>query len=194
MANRPDCPIDLNGLSSHDRACVMICRHDCPIDLTGLDSKDRAWVMVERHDCPIDLTGLSSYNRAKVITSRPDCPIDLTGLNPKDIAWVMASRAQDRHVQLERGGTMNADPRRLLLLHGYGAKTGQAFSHFIDPDSEAWFGVDDSMLVILERGPRSQRYRMTWDDVLVDWPSPRRVRTHQAQSDRWGSLGAWPSP
>ena len=60
---------------------------------------------------------------------------------------------------------MNADPRR-LLLHGYGAKTGQAFAHFIDPDREVWLGVDDSMLAILERGPRSQRYRMTWDDVL----------------------------
>ena len=62
---------------------------------------------------------------------------------------------------------MDADPRR-LLLHGYGAKTGQAFAHFIDPDSEVWFGIDDSMLAILERGLRSQRYRMTWDDALAN--------------------------
>ena len=62
---------------------------------------------------------------------------------------------------------MNADPCR-LLLHGYGAKTGQAFAHFIDPDREVWLGVDDSILAILERGPRSQRYRMTWDDVLAN--------------------------
>ena len=62
---------------------------------------------------------------------------------------------------------MNTDPRR-LLLRGYGAKTGQAFAHFIDPDSETWFGIDDSMLGILERGPGSQRYRMTWDDALTN--------------------------
>ena len=62
---------------------------------------------------------------------------------------------------------MNTDPRK-LLLRGYGAKTGQAFANFIDPDKETWFGVDDSMLAILERGPQSQRYRMTWDDALAN--------------------------
>ena len=45
-----DCPVDLTGLTSHDRALVMVRRPDCPIDLTGMNSSDRAWVISRRPD------------------------------------------------------------------------------------------------------------------------------------------------
>ena len=41
MAHRPDCPIDMIGLTSYDRAIVMAARPDCPIDLTGLNGPER---------------------------------------------------------------------------------------------------------------------------------------------------------
>jgi len=48
MVHRPDCPIDLTGLDSWYRACVMVNRPDCQIDLTGLNSRGRAWVIRKR--------------------------------------------------------------------------------------------------------------------------------------------------
>ncbi len=33
-----------------DRALVMANRPDCPIDLDGMEPADRAWVMAERPD------------------------------------------------------------------------------------------------------------------------------------------------
>ena len=50
MANRSDCPINLTGLSSSQRAYVMANRPDCPIDLTGLDPEDIDLVQKNRPD------------------------------------------------------------------------------------------------------------------------------------------------
>ena len=72
MINDPNSPIDLTGLSSHQRACVLISRHDCPADLTDLNPYHRACVMVHRRDCHVDLTGLDSFDRAWVLENRPD--------------------------------------------------------------------------------------------------------------------------
>ena len=51
---------------------VAIVSWDCPVDLTGLTSHDRALVMIDRPDCPIDLTGLRSSDRSRVMANRPD--------------------------------------------------------------------------------------------------------------------------
>ena len=70
MANIPDCPIDLNGLSSHNKSWVMSYRKDCPVDLSELISKDQAGVMMAREDCPLDYSGLTNAQKARVIAER----------------------------------------------------------------------------------------------------------------------------
>jgi len=49
MSGRKDCPINMDGLSSHDRAWVMKCRRDYPINLDGLFEKEKMEVLAVRN-------------------------------------------------------------------------------------------------------------------------------------------------
>ena len=62
---------DVHDLKPNYRAWVMVRRPDCPINLEGLTSDYRAWVMAKRPDCPLDLDGLTNDERAWVISERP---------------------------------------------------------------------------------------------------------------------------
>ena len=62
----PEVSVDLEGLSSSDRAWVMINRKDYPIDLEGLPSRNKAWIMVNRKDCPLDYAGMSKHEIKQV--------------------------------------------------------------------------------------------------------------------------------
>ena len=79
MVNDLSIPIDLAGLTSDQRALVMIHRRDCEIDMTGLTPYDRARVMASRPDCEIDLMGLSSYE-----SSQRSVIVNTTGCNLAD--------------------------------------------------------------------------------------------------------------
>lgn len=50
MTKIPDCPINLEGLTSAQKALVMIRRKDCPVNLEGLTDYDKRRVLIRRKE------------------------------------------------------------------------------------------------------------------------------------------------